>query len=306
MQAERDHKVTGTRRRRQVLRGVLGHAALVVLSFVFVLPFAWMLTTSVQPDTEQARSPPPFLPAPAALAARLNAVAGRHVAYTPTLEHYRIALGRAPVLLYFRNSLVVCMLTVLGTILSSSLVAYGFSILRWRGRNTIFFLMLATMMLPGQVTMVPVFQVWRTLGLVNTYAPLIVPAWLGGPFFVFLLRQFFLTIPRDLIDAARMDGASELAIWARIVMPLSLPAIAIVAVFSFLGSWNDFLGPLLYLSDRNQYTLSIGLAMLRDQNQGLHGQLMGVASLMIIPVIVLFLLAQKTFIPGIKTGGITG
>jgi multiple sugar transport system permease protein len=230
----------------------------------------------------------------------------RHVAYTPTTEHYSKALRRAPVLTYFRNSLVVCTLSVFGTVLSSSLIAYGFAILRWKGRDTIFFLMLATMMLPGQVTMVPVFQIWRELGLVDTFAPLVVPAFLGAPFFIFLFRQFFLTVPRDLIDAARMDGASELGIYARVAMPLSVPAIATVALFSFLGSWNDFLGPLLYLTSRENYTLSIGLAMLRDQNQGMYGQLMGVAALMIVPVIVLFFFAQKTFIQGIKTSGIKG
>ena len=190
--------------------------------------------------------------------------------------------------------------------LSSSLVAYGFSVLRWRGRDTIFFLMLATMMLPGQVTMVPVFQIWRTLGAVDTFAPLVIPAFLGAPFFIFLFRQFFLTIPHDLIDAARIDGSSELGIYARVVMPLSVPAIATVALFSFLGSWNDFLGPLLYLTSREHYTLSIGLAMLRDQNQSMYGQLMGVAALMIIPIIILFFFAQKTFIQGIKTSGIKG
>jgi multiple sugar transport system permease protein len=229
-----------------------------------------------------------------------------HVAYTPTFDHYKNALARAPILGNFRNSLVVCMLSVLGVVLSSSLVAYGFSILRWKGRDTIFFVMLATMMLPGQVTMVPVFQIWRSLGLVDTFAPLVLPAFMGAPFFIFLFRQFFLTIPRDLVDAARMDGSSELGIYARVVMPLSTPAIATVALFSFLGSWNDFLGPLLYLHSRENYTLSIGLAMLRDQNQGMYGQLMGVAALMIIPVIILFFFAQKTFIQGIKTSGIKG
>lgn len=230
----------------------------------------------------------------------------RHWSYTPTLDNYKVGNRRAPIPLYFRNSLIVCSLTVLGTILSCSLVAYGFSILRWKGRNTIFFIMLMTMMLPGHVTMVPVFRVWTWLNCLDTFVPLVLPAFLGAPFFIFLFRQFFLTIPRDLVDAARMDGSSELGIYARICMPLSVPAIATVALFSFLGSWNDFLGPLLYLHSRENYTLSIGLAMLRDQNQGMYGQLMGVAALMIIPVIVLFFFAQKTFIQGIKTSGIKG
>ncbi len=191
--------------------------------------------------------------------------------------------------------------------LSSSLVAYGFSVLRWRGRDTIFFLMLATMMLPGQVTMVPVFQIWRTLGAVDTFAPLVIPAFLARP-------VLYLPLPPVLPDHPARPHRRRphrrlqrgLGIYARVVMPLSVPAIATVALFSFLGSWNDFLGPLLYLTSREHYTLSIGLAMLRDQNQSMYGQLMGVAALMIIPIIILFFFAQKTFIQGIKTSGIKG
>jgi multiple sugar transport system permease protein len=197
-------------------------------------------------------------------------------------------------------------LTVIGSIASSSLVAYGFSILRWRGRDTIFFIMLATMMLPGQVTMIPVFSIWRALGKIDTFWPLILPAWLGSPFFIFLFRQFFLTIPRDLIEAARMDGAGELRIWATVAMPLSVPAIATVGLFSFLGSWNDFLGPVIYLADQGKYTLSLGLAMFRTQYGSEYGQMMAVATLMVVPIIVLFFFAQKTFIQGIKTSGLKG
>jgi len=247
--------------------------------------------------------PPAFLPAPRATAEALEEATGLHLAYTPTVEHYAKGVTRVPVPLFFRNTLLVCVLTVVGTIVSSSLVAYGFSVLRWRGRDVIFFVMLSTMMLPGQVTMVPVFLIWRALGLVDTFAPLVVPAFLGSPFFIFLFRQFFLTIPRDLIEAARMDGAGEPRIWATIVMPLSTPAIATVGLFSFLGAWNDFLRPLIYLADQSKYTLSLGLAMFRTQYGSEYGQMMAVATLMVIPIIVLFFFAQKTFIQGIKTSG---
>jgi len=290
-------------RRRSILRPILGHAVLVLLSFVYVMPFAWLMTTSLQPDKERSRVPPAFIPAPEKTARSVEEATGTHLMYTPTLEHYQRGLTRVPVEMFFRNTLLVCVLTVIGTILSSSLVAYGFSILRWPGRDVVFFVMLSTMMLPGQVTMIPVFLIWRSLGLVDTFAPLVVPAFLGNPFFIFLFRQFFLTIPRDLIDAARMDGAGELRIWAGVVMPLATPAIATVGLFSFLGAWNDFLRPLIYLADQSRYTLSLGLAMFRTQYGSEYGQMMAVATLMVIPIIVLFFFAQKTFIQGIKTSG---
>ena len=280
-----------------------GHAALIVLSFVYVMPFAWLVTTSLQPDEERSRVPPAFLPVPRAAAEGIERATGLHLAYEPTLTHYARGLTRVPVLLFLRNTVLVCTLTVIGTVLSSSLVAYGFSVLRWRGRDAVFFLMLATMMLPGQVTMVPVFLIWRRLGMVDSFAPLVVPAFLGSPFFIFLFRQFFLTIPRDLIEAARMDGAGELRIWGRIVLPLATPAIATVGLFSFLGAWNDFLHPLIYLADQSKYTLSLGLAMFRTQYGSEYGQMMAVAALMVVPIIVLFFFAQKTFIQGIKTSG---
>ncbi|MCY2931352.1 MAG: carbohydrate ABC transporter permease [Planctomycetota bacterium] len=288
------------------LRRLGAHATLVVLSFAFVMPFAWLVTTSLQSGSEQARATPAFLPGPAALGQKVEDATGMHLVYQPTLEHYEKGLTRVPILMFFRNTLLVCTLTVLGTCLSSSLVAYGFGVLRWRGRNAIFFLMLATMMLPGQVTMIPVFTIWRRLGLVDTYAPLVIPAFLGTPFYVFLFRQFFLTVPRELIEAARVDGASELRIWSRLVMPLSLPVIATVALFSFLGAWNDFLGPLIYLADESKYTLSLGLAMYRTQYGSEYGQMMAVATLMVVPILVLFFFTQKTFIQGIKTTGLKG
>ena len=284
-------------------RTALGHATLVALSFIYVLPFAWLVTTSLQPDEERSKAPPAFIPAPAGAADAIEKATGVHLAYEPTLVHYEKGLTRVPVLLFLRNTVLVCALSVIGTILSSSLVAYGFSILRWRGRDAVFFIMLATMMLPGQVTMIPAFLIWRQLGLVDTFAPLVVPAFLGSPFFIFLFRQFFLTIPKDLVEAARMDGAGELRIWARLVMPLSTPAIATVGLFAFLGSWNDFLGPLIYLADQSRYTLSIGLAMFRTQYGSEYGQMMAVAALMTVPIILLFFFAQKTFIQGIKTSG---
>ncbi|MFA6134988.1 MAG: carbohydrate ABC transporter permease [Phycisphaerae bacterium] len=297
-------------RRIKLTKTLAGHAALIALGCVFFTPFAWLVTTSLQPDKDRSQITPAFIPVPKSVADHLNQAADRrnepHRVYSPTLEHYRKGLTRVPVLAFLRNTLLICVLSMIGAVLSSSLVAYGFSILRWRGRDAIFFAMLATMMLPGQVTMVPVFAIWRQLNLVNTLGPLVIPSFFGVPFFIFLFRQFFLTIPRELVEAARMDGAGELRIWLRLVMPLSLPVIATVGLFSFLGAWNDFLGPLIYLADEDQYTLSLGLAMFRTQYGSEYGQMLAVATLMVVPIIILFFFTQKTFIQGIKTSGLKG
>lgn len=286
------------------IKSLFFHALLLILGVSYVLPFAWLLTSSLQPDEVRFKLPPAVVPAPKSIQTAIHRLTGQDLCYQPTFEHYHKATTRVPILLFFRNTLLVCTLTVIGTIISSSIVAYGFSILRWRGRDTVFFAMLATIMLPVHVRVIPMFIVWRNLGMVNTFAPLVVPAFLGTPFFIFLFRQFFLTIPRDLIDSARVDGASELWIWGKVVMPLSIPVIATTALFSFLAAWNDFLGPLIYIADQGKYTLSLGLAMFRSQFGTEYGQMMAVATLMVIPIIVLFFVAQKTFVQGIKTTGL--
>jgi len=170
----------------------------------------------------------------------------------------------------------------------------------------LFWIMLSTMMLPGQVTMIPLFLTFRRLGWINTILPLVVPTFLGNAFFAFLLRQFYRTVPVELIEAARLDGCGELGIWARIMVPLSKPALAIVGLFTFIRAWNDFLGPLIYLMDERKYTLSIGLAMFQGQYGSDWGQMMAMSLLMTVPIIVLFFFTQKTFIQGVKLSGIKG
>jgi ABC-type glycerol-3-phosphate transport system permease component len=204
------------------------------------------------------------------------------------------------------NTLFVAGLTVGGTVLSCSLVAFSLAMMRWKGRDLLFYTLLATMMLPGQVTMVPLFVLFAKMGWVDTYAPLTVPHFFGGAFSIFLMRQFFLGIPRDLSDAARIDGCSPWGIYARIVMPLSKPVIATVALFAFLGAWNDYLGPLIYLADPEKFTLSLGLATFNNQYGSFPGQLMAVATIMTLPILVLFFFTQRTFIEGMTTSGIKG
>ena len=210
-------------------------------------------------------------------------------------------------LTYLANTLTVTLLGVIGTVLSSSLVAYGLARIPWKGRRTLFAITLATMMVPFPVIMVPMFSVFREMGWIGTLLPLWVPAFFGSAFNIFLLRQFFLTMPEELSEAARIDGASELRIWWSIALPLARPALAVVALFHFLHAWNDFLGPLIYLTRPETFTLALGLQQYQSQSGGSEWHLLMAASvLMVVPIIVLFFFTQKTFIRGIATTGMKG
>ncbi len=226
----------------------------------------------------------------------------------PGLEwsNYTRGLVFIPFFQQLRNTVVIALMSVLGTIVSCSLVAYGLSKIEWKGRNALFLVLLATMMLPAQVTMIPVFTIFVKLRWVNTFLPLIVPSFLGSAFFIFLLRQFFMGIPRELSEAARIDGCSEFGIYRRIIMPLSKPALATVGLFTFMGAWNDFLNPLIYLLDEQKYTLSLGLAMFTGQYGNEYGMLMAVSAVFTLPIIVLFFFTQRTFIQGMTMSGIKG
>lgn len=275
------------RRRADPPRRVAVHAVLLALAVVFVLPFYWMVATSLKTDRQifevMAWAPDPVV-----------------------WKNYARAVSYIPFARYTWNTLVICVLTIFGTVLSCSLVAYSFSRIAWKGRNALFILVLATLMLPGQVTMIPVFLIFKWLHWIGSAKPLIVPAFFGSAFYVFLLRQFFFSIPKELSESARMDGASEFGIYARIVMPLSKPALATVALFTFIGGWTDFLGPLLYLNDPKQYTLSLGLQQFVSQHGAEWSMLMAASTLMALPIIVLYFLAQQTFVEGITLTGIKG
>jgi ABC-type glycerol-3-phosphate transport system permease component len=266
---------------------------LVAGAVVMLVPLAWMVLTSLKTFPEVLAYPPAWLPA------------------APQWNNYRQAFTEFNVARYFWNSIVVTTLTLAGTLVSCTLAAYAFVCLPWRGKNIVFALLLSTLMLPGQVTIIPVFRLFVKLGWVNTYWPLVLPAWLGGNVFgIFLLRQFFKTIPRDYVEAARIDGASEWRILWSVFVPLARPALLTVAVFTFVWSWNDLWGPLLYLHDDRLYTLPIGLVNfigICGRAEGTPWQLvMAVTTVMMVPVIVLFFFAQKRFIEGIATTGIKG
>jgi multiple sugar transport system permease protein len=257
-----------------------------ILGLLFFLPFLWIILTSFKPESQIVRIPPEWIPAPF------------------TLENFTRALVRFPLLVYTKNTLIVVVFSTLGVLLSSSLVAYSLSRLNWPDRNLLFYIVVATLMIPGPVIMIPVFTLFKNLGWVNTLYPLIVPAFFGNAFFIFLLRQFFMTLPQDLFDAARIDGAGELRCYATIALPLSKPALLTVIIFAGLGAWNDFMGPLIYLSSEEMKTLALGLQSLKAQYNTEWGLLMAASTLMTVPVIVAFFFAQRYFIEGITLTGL--
>lgn len=270
------------------LSALLRHVILIGIGLFFALPFYWLVSTSVKPDEQIFRMPPIWIPHPV------------------KWENFGRAVHYIPFALYTWNTLKICLLSVLGTVVSCSLVAYSLAKIRWRGRDLLFYSLLATMLLPGQVTLIPTFTIFKTLGWIGTSLPLIVPNYFGGAFSIFLLRQFFLTIPLELSDAARIDGCGEFGIYRRVVLPLSRPALATVGLFTFIGAWNDFLGPLLYLNDERTYTLSMGLQRFVSQHGAEWSMLMAASTIMTVPIIILFFLAQRTFIQGITMTGIKG
>lgn len=225
----------------------------------------------------------------------------------PRWQNYPEAWTTMPFNRFLMNTIIICVFGIVGQVLSASLVAYSFARLRWPGRDFIFMLVLATVMLPTQVTLIPQYVIFRSLGWIDTFLPLVVPAYLGGSaVYIFLLRQFFLTIPVELDEAARIDGASSFTVWTRVMLPLSKPILATVAVFSFVHFWNDFMGPLIYLNSTRKLTLAVGLRVF----QGVYGTymhlLMAVATVALIPILVIFFFAQKQFVRSIVLTGIKG
>ena len=275
-------------------RKVLIYSLLVLLSIPPLLPLFWMLSTSLKSESQIYTT--------AGTGTTGFSIAGL-IPHPVIWSNYPDALKSMPFAVYLRNTLTLCLITVLGSVASSSIVAYGFGRIRFKYSGFWFGLMLATMALPGQVTMIPIFSLFRSLGWYGTYLPLLVPAFFGSPFFIFLLTQFFKTLPSEFAESAKVDGASEWTIFVRLILPLSKPALATCALFAFLAAWNDFLGPLLYLSDPSKYTLAYGLQQFVSNHYVNWMQLMAASMMFTIPIVVLFFFAQKTFIQGIATTG---
>ena len=272
------------------------HAVLILASVVFIFPLVWLVATSLKPITETMSQPPTLIPS-----------VWQWHNYKDAFTYQSETLGYIPFLVYGRNTLLICILTVTGTVCSNALVAYAFARLRWPGRDLAFAITLATMMVPFPVIMVPIYGLFKDLGWIGTFRPLWVPAWFGNAFFIFLLRQFFRTLPLELSEAARIDGCSEWNIFRLVILPLSKPALAVVALFQFMGTWNDFLGPLIYLLDQKTFTLSLGLQFYQSQHGGTQWNLLMAASTIVIaPVLILFFFTQKQFIQGIAVTGLKG
>lgn len=261
---------------------------LFLLVLVYGVPFFWLISSSLKSSTELYTLPVVWWPA------------------VPQIQNYVDAVTAFPFMRYLRNTLIIVSCNMVGSVFSNTLVAYGFSRIRWKGRNALFIIVLMTMMLPFQVTMIPLFMVFRQLGWIGTFAPLAVTPFFGNAFFIFLLRQFMISIPFELSEAARIDGANEFVIFSRVCVPLVKPAITTVAIFAFLNSWNDFIGPLVFLSNDKLYTLSIGIQQIMSINDPRWNLLMAIGTLMTVPVLIIFFLLQKYFIQGISFSGIKG
>ncbi len=273
----------------------LPRAALYVLllgiAVIFVLPLAWMICVSLKPDAEVLAYPPRFFP--------------QHPEAAPYQAIFHTRAFDYP--LYARNTLIILGLSLIGMLASSSIAAYGFARVPFRGRGVLFAICLGSMMIPFPVIMVPTYMFFRQLGWIGTFLPLWVPAWFGSAFNIFLLRQFFLGIPKELEESAMLDGCSRWGCFWRIILPLSKPALAVVALFHCLAVWNDLVGPLIYLSHQHQFTLALGLTFLQNKSGDTPwNQLMAAATLIVLPVLALFVLAQRTFIRGIATTGLKG
>lgn len=269
---------------KRILEKVLVRVFLILMSLIFLLPFYWMVVTALKSNTELALTPPTVIP--------------QNWAW----DNFVKAFETIPFATYFLNSVLITALSVIGAVLSNLIVAYGFACIEWPGRDLVFYLVLATIFIPFPLAIIPQFDMFARLHWINTYLPLVVPSFFGSAFYTFLLRQFLLQVPRDLLDAARIDGASEWRIMWQIVTPVARPAIAAVAIFATISAWNDFMGPLIYLQDDTLQTLSVGLQAFRSTHDIQFNLLMAASIMVILPLVILFFAFQRFFIHGITLG----
>ena len=281
-------RATGVNTTRLAVNLII-YLLLIFVAGVFLLPWVWMISTSLKNPEELAVYPIIWIPDPI------------------RWDNYLEAFRRAEFPRFLLNTMLVTIPSVIGSLLSNALVAYGFARIRWPGRDWVFSMVLATLILPGFVTFIPLYLIFKELNWINSYLPLVVPTFLANPFFVFLLRQFFMALPEELSDAARVDGASEFRIFSQIILPLARPALATVALFQFIGSWNDYFGPLIYLNDKALYTISLGIANMRaSYGFSNFAWIMAATCMSVLPIIILFFFAQRTFIEGIALTGLKG
>jgi multiple sugar transport system permease protein len=277
-----------TIKRSHVVQAVVVYGILISLSVIVLVPVAWMLSTALKPQSQIFAFPPVSIPHPL------------------LWSNFVDALTAEPFDLYARNTFLLVIVNVIGQLLSCTLIAYGFARLRFPGRNVLFMVMLATLLIPPQVTMIPLFILFRTLGWVDTYLPLTVPAFFGNPFYVFLLRQYMLTLPYELDEAGRIDGCNTWQILYKILVPLCWPPLTIVVVFTFTDVYNDFLNPLIYLSDPSKFTLAIGLANFVGHYSSNWNYLMAASLVFLVPLLITYYFAQRHLIGGIASFGLKG
>lgn len=270
------------------MRKVIVYSLLIVFSLLFIAPFFWLISTALKAPNEVYLYPPQWIPS--------------HFLWSNFIESWNSFEFNV----FLKNSLTVTIVSNMGQVISSSLVAYGFARFQFPGRNKLFLLVLASMMIPWDVTMIPLYMEFNYLGWINSLKSLIVPAWFGGAFYIFLLRQFIMTIPRELEEAARIDGASVFGIYLRIVMPLMIPALILVSVFHMMETWNDYLGPLIFLNDSSKYTLTLGLSQFSGRFEVDMQAIMAVTAIICIPPLTVFFLAQRYIVEGIASTGIKG
>ncbi|OAB46337.1 carbohydrate ABC transporter permease [Paenibacillus glacialis] len=276
-------------KQKKIWRNIILYVLLGAFSISTLFPLIWMISTSLKSGDVIFAIPPQFLPD------------GFH------WENYTRAITEINFFVLFKNTAVITFFHLLSNVFVSAFVAYGFARFNFPGKNIWFLLVLSTIMLPGEVTMIPVFIGFSAIGWTNSILPLVVPGFFGGaPVFIFLLRQFFLSVPKDLEESAYIDGASSFTIFYKIFLPLSVPALVTIGIFSFQGSWNDLLGPLIYLNDADKFTLTLGLSMFKGVMKVEWGPLMAGSILALLPVLAVFFMAQKYFVEGIKMSGIKG
>ena len=272
----------------RIIHKTFVYVLLVSISLFFFFPLLWMMTTAIKPTSQMFQIPPIWIPKP------------------PQWDVFHTTWNRTNFSVYLGNTVLITVLSMIGRVGSCALVGFSFARLRWPGKNVLFLITLSTMMLPFQVLMIPQFLIFKEIGWINTHYPLWVPAFGGAAFYIFLMRQYFMTMPRELDDAAKIDGCGWLGIFWRILLPLSHPALATIAIFTFMSQWNSFLEPLIFLSSSKKYTLALGLAMFRDQFDVDWNAIMAMSFLMVLPCLTIFFLAQKYFIQGISTTGLKG
>jgi multiple sugar transport system permease protein len=285
-----EHPRLATRRKvmRRFGERVLPRIILVVMCALFILPFYWMVALAFKSNEELAIFPPTLWP------------------HELIWSNFKDATEVFPFWRFLRNTATITFLTIIGSVISCPIIAYGFSRIDWPGRDKVFMIVLATVFIPFPVIIVALFRIWAEVGLIDTYWPLVLPRFFGTAFWIFLMRQFFMQLSRDLSDAARLDGANEFQIFRQIILPQSLPAIGVVAIFAALAAWNDFIGPLIFLQSESSYTLAIGLTFFQAQDAYdiKYNLLMAASTLIVLPVVLLFLLFQRSFISGLSIGSV--